>query len=81
VHHVAEPISRAVDGSTAAHGPSLAAVAPAVATAGGVGLDQVADLGGAGEMLAAADMDGTTAAVSTRAGPEADPYHLGGGIA
>lgn len=77
VRQTAEPISHAVDGVSAAsaHGPPTA-TAP---TAGRVVCDQVADLGSEGELAAAAaDQDGTTAAVSTHAGPEADPYHLGG---
>lgn len=76
VRKTAKPISHASDGSPAAaatlHGP------PAVATIGGV-VEQVADLGSVGEGLAAAaDNASNTAAVSTHAGPEADPYHLGG---
>jgi hypothetical protein len=77
VRKAAEPISYAADGSTAVHG-NPAAAAP-TAAAGMGGLDQVADLGSVGEMAAAGDMDGNTAAVSTHSGPEADPYHLGGG--
>lgn len=73
VRQTAEPISHAVDGvgPASAHGPA----AVAAPTEGWV-LDQVADLGSEGELAAAADMDGATAAVSTRAGPEADPYQL-----
>jgi hypothetical protein len=49
---------------------------------GGVGggvVDQVAELGTIGELSAAAEGYGNTAAVSTHSGPEADPYHLGQG--
>lgn len=72
-----QPISHAADGSTA-----VPAGPPAVALSAGAGapgvVDQVADLGTVGEASAAAEDAGNTAAVSTHAGPEADPYHLGG---
>jgi hypothetical protein len=77
VRKAAEPISYSADGSTAVHGNPAAAATTAAAGMGG--LDQVANLGSVGEMAAAEDTDGNTAAVSTHSGPEADPYHLGGG--
>lgn len=83
VRTAGEPISHAVDGSTPAHGPPAALSAvPALASGGAGGgprvVDHVADFGTMGEAAEAAEEAGTTAAVSTHAGPEADPYHLGG---
>jgi len=82
VHTAGQPISHAVDGSTPAHGPPAALAVPATASGGAGGgprvVDQVVDFGTIGEAAAAAEDAGTTAAVSTHAGPEADPYHLGG---
>lgn len=82
VRTAAEPISHAADGSQAVRVQPADAVGMTGLADGGVGggvVDQVAELGTIGELSAAAEGYGNTAAVSTHSGPEADPYHLGQG--
>jgi hypothetical protein len=84
VRKAAEPISTSShgDGSSSPVPLGNPVVSAPVGSGAGdsVGLmEQVADLGTVGEKAPASEGFGNTAAVSTHAGPEADPYHLAAG--